>query len=298
MPFTKKELNALAAKLRKIQNNVLRQLDSREEQTTREVLTLLKKMSFNIKNTIKSIDSETFQANQLERLNSVIDEYIADFTKNAQKAMGSGVGTAIDISIENSITRFNLLKQGGQFGNLTPVISNEMISVVQSLSTELIKGLSDELSKKVKGAIQRGVLGAKTPFEVAKELAPILGDRGGGAMYSAERIARTEINRAASMTDQLFLKQAIDNRPEGSDRLIKIWLTAEDSRVRDTHYVMDGVYVYDDEDFMVPMAGGGKEPMNGPRDVRASAGNSINCRCSLQIVPEYLASEFDAKPQK
>lgn len=88
-------------------------------------------------------------------------------------------------------------------------------------------------------------------------------------------IARTEISGASNMSSQF----AMDTIPV---TVQKVWTTARDTAVRDSHMDMEGVAIDKDEYFNVRMMEGGMERMLVPADPMASAGNRINCRC-LQI---------------
>lgn len=67
-----------------------------------------------------------------------------------------------------------------------------------------------------------------------------------------------------------------------------VWIAANDHRTRHSHRAVDGDRVDEGKRFAVPIMKGrvqvGVDMMLGPGDPSASAGNVINCRCSLSTV--------------
>lgn len=98
--------------------------------------------------------------------------------------------------------------------------------------------------------------------------------------YEAERIARTEVVGASNELGQAFAN-AVDGTPDIS--LQKTWITAGDDSVRGSrpgdefsHIDADGETVGVNDAF----TGTGEELMY-PGDEAGSAGNIINCRCTV-----------------
>lgn len=88
-----------------------------------------------------------------------------------------------------------------------------------------------------------------------------------------ERILRTETNRAINYGNELAAN-TYDFKTQ------KRWIAVHDSRTRHEHMDADGQTVDLDEDFIV-----GGERMSQPGDPSASAENTVNCRCGMEIVP-------------
>lgn len=94
-------------------------------------------------------------------------------------------------------------------------------------------------------------------------------------LVRASRIARTEVTRALNAG---ILLGAAALPFEVS----KEWITAEDEKVRDkpfSHTLLHGTIL----PLNVPFNNG--EPLRFPGDPKGSAGNVINCRCVLAILP-------------
>lgn len=106
----------------------------------------------------------------------------------------------------------------------------------------------------------------------ARRIAESLGTPGQLA-GKAETIARTETLTAVSIGQAA----AMNNAKEVIPGLKKGWMTAGDDRVRDSHVVLNGEVVDADETF--------SNGLGYPRDTRGDAGDIINCRCSLILLP-------------
>jgi hypothetical protein len=110
--------------------------------------------------------------------------------------------------------------------------------------------------------------------------------------YRIERIARTEVIGASNWSTHAGAGEAATEM--GLD-LVKEWIATRDERTRDMiddefdHRAMDGKLRRMDQPFMVPSTFG-SEPLQFPGDPAGSAGNIINCRCTIAYVP---ADEVD-----
>lgn len=95
-------------------------------------------------------------------------------------------------------------------------------------------------------------------------------------IYRARMIVRTESTRA------MFYGQKLGEQ-ESNWESIKIWIAADDHRTRHSHNKVDDDKT--DSRFAVPVYKGGVQigvdMMEGPGDPKASAGNLINCRCTI-----------------
>jgi hypothetical protein len=101
--------------------------------------------------------------------------------------------------------------------------------------------------------------------------------------FRARRIVRTEIGIAGNFANKL----AADSIPF---EVVKVWISSHDHRVRDSHRKMDLVEVDENLSFHVPVIKKrqqvGIDLMSGPGDPEGSAGNVINCRCTLAFNPK------------
>lgn len=111
--------------------------------------------------------------------------------------------------------------------------------------------------------------------DISRKLVSGLKKEGGElAKYRARVIARTEVATASNIGQHIGAESAAN---ETGVSMQKVWLATMDSRVRDTHYQMNGTVLEMNELFTV-----NGDKMNTPGDPSASAENVINCRCALQ----------------
>ena len=123
----------------------------------------------------------------------------------------------------------------------------------------------------IKDSIVRGLIRGISYPEMAREVKDYF-ERGA---WQAERVIRTEAHR---VREKGALDSYLQAEAEGVE-LKKKWLATLDERTRDNHGSADGQEVLNKEPFTV----GGEELMY-PGDPSGSAGNVINCRCSMEPV--------------
>jgi hypothetical protein len=94
--------------------------------------------------------------------------------------------------------------------------------------------------------------------------------------YQARRLVRTESTNAANFAT---MQSASDIFP--AQEMNKTWITAIDGRERDAHHSANRQTVQFTKPFIV-----GGESLMHPGDSNGSAGNVINCRCSVAPIPK------------
>lgn len=109
------------------------------------------------------------------------------------------------------------------------------------------------------------------------------------SVWRANTVARTETLQALTVGQQSVFDEA---RKTGIE-FNKVWVTAQDERVRATHIAMNRNSVADNEAFIVDKPSGGTEELMYPRDPQGSAANVINCRCTVLMVPVDEELELD-----
>lgn len=102
-----------------------------------------------------------------------------------------------------------------------------------------------------------------------------------------ETIARTETLTALRKAKLESITQLIDTGRIRKDQVRKIWDTAGDDRVRDSHVAMDGVSVAVDEPFVLP--DGSRLMFPGDASMGAPGAETIDCRCVMQTKVDFLA---------
>ena len=102
-----------------------------------------------------------------------------------------------------------------------------------------------------------------------------------------EAIGRTETVQALNRSQFETMRQAIDIGSIKRADAFKVWDTAGDARVRESHKLMDGQRVQIDEPFVTPDG----ERLMHPGDISlgASAGEIIHCRCRIKWDIDFLS---------
>lgn len=183
----------------------------------------------------------------------------------------------------------NVLNQGKAAG--VPIeVKEDLVQLlirwaIEYISSELIRQrityVSETTRQQIVNAVEAGYAEGLGQREVAQrilELVPELSDA------RANLIARTETHGAANYGAQRAAKYSgLPMRRE--------WLAAKDKRTRAIlrddkfdHLSADGQIVGMDEPFLIKREDGRMEALMYPGDPRGSAGNTINCRCTVAYI--------------
>jgi HK97 family phage portal protein len=95
----------------------------------------------------------------------------------------------------------------------------------------------------------------------------------------AQAIARTTARAQATATQTTTWEIANEQAPTKGDELVKVWISQRDSKVRPSHEDMDGMVI----DMPGAFTFSDGTTTLGPGE-GGSAGNAINCRCTLAAV--------------
>jgi len=244
-----------------------------------------------------------------QTLNS-FEKYVTDFESAADRELGSGIIASFDAG---AALLPAALEAGGESGVYFGMghASSQLIETLQEFSYGRIKSVAGDLYTKIKGELTLGILGQKSPQEVASEIAgelvknkipmPMMPDRFGNvrpifksAAERAEVITQTEMGRAFSMATQ----KSIETASETVDDLLRMWLHAGHPKApRQVHLLMHGQVRGMKNPFYQAADG---TPVMYPRDPGAPISEVIRCGCIL--VPykktwgtaEDFAANFDA----
>jgi len=160
-----------------------------------------------------------------------------------------------------------------------PSIDISALRIAQIGTADLIKNVSQQVINNVNVQIQLGIMGEKTSFQIMQDMGGSLTSPGVFKTIAvrAETITRTEISRVQNIATQARLNQFGEEIPE----MQKQWLWSGVSRV--THAAAHGQVVDFDESFIV-----GGEKLRFPLDPRGTAGNTINCGCTVvPFMPDW-----------
>jgi hypothetical protein len=221
-------------------------------------------------------------------LNAISDKKIKKTIQNLHIAMGVKMAQITEKNVSKSVK--------GYFG------PEEFKSKQTDLFTYLMlayleqKGLNKvakEITQTTKNQIQQYLLKSVEEGLTMQETIKLL-RTAGITDYRAEMIARTETGKAANYGSMIGVTAT-------GLVTMKEWIATRDARTRRVppdsfdHFHMDGIKVAYDEKFNVKTKYGGFEQMLHPCDPSGSAGDVINCRCTLGY--EAVRGE-DGKPKK
>lgn len=134
----------------------------------------------------------------------------------------------------------------------------------------------------------------KTVAKAIREKQPIPADlqakmlaayRNRSLRYRAETIARTEALTSLHQAQQEAMRQGIDAGQVKPDTITKVWHSAADSRVRESHRVLNGQRTAFNGVFVSPSGA----RLSHPGDPSAPAAETVNCRCWMQMKVDFLA---------
>jgi hypothetical protein len=144
--------------------------------------------------------------------------------------------------------------------------------------TEIVAYSKKYILNRLKPILQEGIDSGEGISVIARRIIKDIDEyKIGFSRYRAERIARTEIVSSSNWASYGSVKAS-----GLESRVKKKWLCQIDGRERETHAEMNSKEAIPMEDFFeVRTANGGVDLMEYPGDPRGSAGNVINCRCTI-----------------
>lgn len=223
-------------------------------------------------------------------------KFAEDITKDMQRSIAEALeeGLSQGLNPKQSITRIagplNRVtgkREGGIVG-----LSHNQAEYVSAARKELLSG-DPALLKNYMTRIRRDKRFDRTISKAIREGKPISAEIAGKAATSysnkllalrAETIARTETAGALGQAQKEAYAQAIETGAVRDDQIEKVWHTANDGKVRDTHSAMDGQRVPRSGRFVSPSGA----TLDYPCDPSAPVEEIANCRCWCQYRVNYL----------
>lgn len=141
--------------------------------------------------------------------------------------------------------------------------------------------------KRGDGIVQRAIASGKPLTE--DEIERLVGRYTENALrHRGEMIARTEALTALNRGEYEATVQALKQHGRPLSAARKVWDSAGDGRVRDSHRALDGMSVQIDEPFVSPLTGA---RMMHPHDqsLDAPAKEVIGCRCRIRYEIDFFA---------
>ena len=190
--------------------------------------------------------------------------------KRIEKGLNSGV---LAVKADNPFNLSALFSE--RWFNLVNSFFEDHYNRIVTIRENLIQGVTDIISKNLEEG--KGIV------DITKDLVKSFGRKTGLYSWQMKRIARTETNTASNMA----AFESFDN----SNLLIdKVWISALDERTRESHRILHGITKPLNEGFETFDKDGNTEILQMPSDINGSAGNVINCRCTL--APKIRLDEF------
>jgi hypothetical protein len=215
----------------------------------------------------------------------ITDEQRAAIRSVLEKAMIEGRNpraTALDII--GRVNRATGRRSGGIVGLSGPQVAT-VDKVLQALLSGDVEGMRAYLKavrrdKRFDATVMKAIeQGAVVPRDLASRIVGRYADR--LLAFRGEVIGRTETMAALNQSGVEAMQQAIDAGAVRADTVTKIWHTARDKRVRDTHANLDREVVGMSEVFSNGLA--------YPGDPSGGAAEVVNCRCWLETRIDFTA---------
>ncbi len=201
--------------------------------------------------TVNSLVNDTYELCYKGMADAVAKSKRVEDLADALKSIKAVTPETIKRSVENPIPKLRL----------DPVMQRSRKKVIAGIKREITIGLSqgDRMSTMAKRITDKVKIGCNQSMLIART--------------EAHRVREGGFNDAASSIDDT-LKDS-----NSKYRLVKVWKTMRDARVRDTgevsHVQMQGQTVLQDEDFVMVLSGA-TAPVPGQSGVAAE---DCNCRC-------------------
>lgn len=246
---------------------ILREKDAGIASGTQAMLDLLRELQKQVIGDIGKAALGSWDAYSLKQALDSINEQIANFDAQAKREI-SGL---LDDSWKTGEGMVDSALSAGEISVAYRYLSPSLLNTFKDFTFHKLEGLSNDAWYKIKGELNLGILGTKTPQEVAAAIGDDLTSR---SIFSsiadrAEVITKTEMGRVFSQATQDRLAQAAQDVPD----LEKQWLHAGHPKVaRPAHVAANGQHVPVDRPFNI-----GGVAMMFPRSPEAPLEEVINC---------------------
>lgn len=199
---------------------------------------------------------------------NVTKEKIFNMFKEIYQTIGIAHGNIVNKELEK-VNKANVLFNEVLLREILLFLSTDggvkIVSVRDTLANDIIKTIKDGLGENA------------TIIDLQNAIYRLINKSQSFYKWQALRIARTETTTSSNFA---AMKTA-----ELSDLVLdKIWISVQDNRTRITpfdHLDMNGQKQELEKPFFV-----GGQNIQYPGDVNASAGNVINCRCTIGFIPK------------
>lgn len=252
--------------LKKLERQINARYTQAYKEMKKEMADIMVKISANPE---MSLQQKLVLMNKYDRLNKLCEqcaEILQDANASATSFVTKSMQNVYKVNYNSEAERlgFNILDN--------TAVKNILTKEVNPFTKLAIAGEKDKavIMRKLESEITTAILKGESIPKIAKRLKNVAE----GYLGDTVRIARTETTRIEN--------SARNSVGEEGKRLgfnmYKRWVATNDGRTREAHAVANGKEVPQDEPFIVD-----GEEMLYPGDITfgASAGNVINCRCTI-----------------
>jgi len=189
----------------------------------------------------------------------------------------------VALDLVGKINKTTGRREGGLIG-----LTSSQEKWVREYAKEVAAGDSKALLRKLRDkrfdpAIKRAIKN-DSPIPAKQQEAMVRAYKNRALKYRADTIARTEAMASLHEAQNEAMKQAIEKGQVDLATVKKVWHSAGDGRVRDTHAALNGKSVSFNSSFVSPSGA----RLKFPGDPSAPAAEIINCRCWSDIKIDFL----------
>ena len=234
----------------------------------KQIAEVVSKMEFTPDMTPQQRYTLAIKYDRLTKLEKQISESLKNVNSEAVKIINDEMTNVYR-------TNYEFMVEGIKEGGVFPVLSKSEIKEILTEQITPFKKLAIDALKnsaQIKQQLTRELISGIMQGESIPQLAKRIRGTFESNLERSIKIARTETTRVENSARQ----DTADQAAKSGLPMKKKWIATKDERTRDSHKSADGQVVDYDKPFIV----GGEELMY-PGDENGSAGNVINCRCTM-----------------
>lgn len=235
------------------------------------VVTILEEIKNEIVAELAVIPAESYNSYHMRQSLNSIERYLSGFERDMTGIVSKGVTDSWNSGVELLPSAAEAAGITSQFG----WISTHTLDALKEFAFGKVSQVTADAFAKIKGELTLGILGQKTPQQVASAIA---GNLNGPSIFKsiaerAEVITGLEMGKAFSTATQKSMEQAMDVLPD----LESMWLHAGHPKMpRQSHLLMHGQKRKIGVPFYKTAQG---MPVMFPRDPNAPVSEVIRCGC-------------------
>lgn len=241
---------------------------------------IIKKMQAEVAAQIAATPASYWQLTNLKAINRSLGQIIANAEVQFSEALAYGQRGSMDLAVDELKKQF---QSAGLGGPSRAFAYEEVLGGISPLTQVITKHFAEDLARKINGEVAFSLTNGDGAFKLSGRMQDALGL----SEAQADRIAITELNRSYSYAQQI---RGEEMAAENGD-LRKIWISSHKPNARETHLQVEADSMDNplaiDEDFKVD----GEDALM-PHDARLSAGNTVNCGCTIVYVNASTGPEM------